>query len=117
MSVFRAAAQALSVRSAGLGSRRRRSRRRAVRTREDILCALDGRDATFRSACEIPERHRAAWRDGDLTATEGDHALILKAENFADLSGRHDAKRVIAPAFIDGSACDGERGGDSGRGW
>jgi hypothetical protein len=40
--------------------------------------------------------------------------LIFEAENVADLSGRHDAERVIAPAFIDGSACDGERSGDSG---
>jgi hypothetical protein len=39
--------------------------------------------------------------------------LIFKAEHVADLSGRHDAKRVIAPALIEGSACDGERGGDS----
>jgi hypothetical protein len=68
----------------------------------------------FREPREVPERHRAAWRDGDLTAGEGDHALIFKAENVADLSGRHDAKRIIAPAFIDGSACDGERSGDSG---
>jgi hypothetical protein len=39
--------------------------------------------------------------------------LISKAENVADLSGRHDPERVIAPAFIDGSACDGKRSGDS----
>jgi hypothetical protein len=73
-----------------------------------ILCALDGREAMFREPCEVPERHRAAWRDRDLTAAEGDHALIFKAENVAD------AERVIAPAFIDGSAWDGERSGDSG---
>jgi hypothetical protein len=39
--------------------------------------------------------------------------LIFKAENVADLGWRHDAERVIAPAFINGSACDGERSGDS----
>jgi hypothetical protein len=79
-----------------------------------ILCALDGGEAILREACELPECHRAAWSDRDLTAAEGDHALIFKAENIADLSGRHDAERVIAPAFIDGSACEGERSGDSG---
>jgi hypothetical protein len=31
-----------------------------------------------------------------------------------NFSGRHDAERVSAPAFIDGFACDGERSGDSG---
>src|SRR5258708_38239957 len=65
-----------------------------------ILWALDGREAIFREPCEAPECHRAAWRDGYLTAAEGDHALIFKAENVADLSGRHNAERVIAPAFI-----------------
>ena len=40
--------------------------------------------------------------------------MILKAENIAALRRRHDAERVSAPAFIDGSACDGERSGDSG---
>ena len=40
--------------------------------------------------------------------------MIFKAENVADLSGRHDAQWVIPPAFIDGSACDGERSGDRG---
>ena len=80
----------------------------------DILCALDGRKAIFREPCELPERHLAAWRDGDFTATEGDHALTFKAENIADVSGRHDAEQVIAPVFIDGSACDGDRSGDRG---
>jgi hypothetical protein len=80
----------------------------------DILCALDGREAIFREPCQLPERHRAAWRNGDLTATEGDHALISKAENVANLGGRHDAERTISPAFIDGSACDCERSGNGG---
>src|SRR5258705_3632700 len=70
----------------------------------------------FREPREVPERHRAAWRDGDLTAGEGDHALIFKAENVADLSGRHDAEWVIPPAFIDVSAGEGERSRDSGGG-
>ena len=79
-----------------------------------ILCALDGGEAIFREPGEVPECHRAAWRDGDLTAAERDHALIFKSQDVADLSGRHDAERVIAPAFIDGSARDSERSGDSG---
>src|SRR5437763_15445908 len=79
-----------------------------------IFSALDCRETIFREPCEFPEPHQAVWRDGNLTATEGDHALIFEAENVADLSGRHDAERVIAPAFIDGSACDGERSGDGG---
>ena len=80
----------------------------------DILCALDRREAIFSEPCEVPECHRVAWRDRDLTAGEGDHALIFKTENVADLSGRHDAERVTAPVFIDGFACDGERSRDSG---
>ena len=40
--------------------------------------------------------------------------MIFEAEHVADLSGRHDSYRVIAPAFIDGSARDSERGGYGG---
>ena len=79
-----------------------------------IFSALDGREAIFRESCELPERHRVVRRNGDLTAVEGDHALIFKAEHVAYLSGRHDAERVSAPAFIDGSACDCKRSGDGG---
>ena len=45
----------------------------------DILSALDGREAMFRQPCELPEHPRAARRDRDLTASEGDHALVFEA--------------------------------------
>jgi hypothetical protein len=39
--------------------------------------------------------------------------LTFKAQDVADLSGRHDAERIIAPAIVDGSACNDERSGYS----
>jgi hypothetical protein len=66
----------------------------------DILFALDGGKAIFRKPCDLPKRHRAAWRDRDLAAGEGDHALLFKTENVADLGRRHDAERVIAHANL-----------------
>jgi hypothetical protein len=66
-----------------------------------------------RQSRELPERHRAARPDRDLAVGEGHHAFIFKPKNVSDVSGRVDAEWIIAPAFIDGSSCDGDSGGDS----
>jgi hypothetical protein len=78
-----------------------------------MLCALDEGEAMFHESREVPERHRSARRDRDPPAGNGHHAFIFKPKNVSDLSGRHDAERIIAPALIDGSAGYGECSGDS----
>ena len=57
-----------------------------------------------RESREFPERDRAARRDRDLVIGKGHHAFIFKPKDVSDLSGRHDAEWIIAPAFINGSA-------------
>ena len=64
----------------------------------DILCALHGREAIFREPCKLPERRRASWRDGDLTASEGDHALnVTRLNSSAGTPQQHRPTPDIPP--------------------